>query len=118
MIDLGGTALESAQSVSRQPIAALVQGPHEAPVQQSRRVPGDVGLSRVALRWALISKASLRGVLLHHAQCRTQRPFTLRIPGDAADTTVIYAGPPRWSLRNAVWGDLSVDLLEVDSAEF
>ncbi|MCC7537897.1 MAG: hypothetical protein IT379_16855 [Deltaproteobacteria bacterium] len=115
--DLGGACLEQAQRVTRRPLQGLAHGAPESPVIGARRVPGDVQLEAISLAWPRTTVAHLRGVRRHWEQHRTARPFSLTVPGDSATTTVIYAAPPRWTVRNAHWGELVVELVAVDSAE-
>lgn len=118
MIDVGGACLEHAQRVARRPIVALPHAASSSPVLLARRTPGDLQLQEITLGWARTTKAHIRGVMQHWEQCRTARPFSFTVPGDSSPTTVIYPGPPRFSLTNDLWGELTVELVEVDTAEF
>lgn len=117
IVDLGGACLEQAQRVTRRPLQALPHGSPESPYLAARRVPGDVQLEVISLAWSRTTVAHLRGVRRHWEQHRTARPFSLTVPGDSSTTTVIYTAPPRWTVRNAHWGELAVELVAVDSAE-
>lgn len=118
LVDHGAAVLETAAVIDRQPIAGLLQGGPESPMVMTRRVPGDVHRQRISLSWPSCSVNLLRGVLLHWKEHRLQRPFTFTAPGDTEARACIYAAPPTWRKRNFLTAELSVELLEIDTAEF
>lgn len=117
IVDIGGACLENAQSVERRPLAEAPHGAVESPMLCTRRVPGEAQRRSITLGWRRTTAGHLCGVRRHYEVCRRARPFTLTVPGDASSSTVIYAAPPRFVLRNSHWGELTVELVEIDSAE-